>query len=37
MSLVGLDLDTDTIVEELSFAERQLVEIGRALMATPGS
>ena len=35
MSLVGLDLDTDTIVEELSFAERQLVEIGRALMATP--
>ena len=35
MSLVGLDLDTDTIVEDLSFAERQLVEIGRALMATP--
>ena len=35
MSLVGLALDPDTLVEELSFAERQLVEIGRALMANP--
>ena len=35
MSLVGLRLDPDALVEDLSFAERQLVEIGRALMAEP--
>ena len=33
--LVGLHRSPDTPVERLSFAERQLVEIGRALLAEP--
>ncbi len=35
MAQVGLDLDPRRPVEELSFAERQLLEIGRALLAQP--
>ncbi len=31
LGLVGLELDTDTLVEDLSLGERQLVEIARAL------
>jgi ABC-type sugar transport system ATPase subunit len=32
LQIVGLDLDPDTVVEELSLAERQLVEIARSVL-----